>query len=340
MQLMGAEVGRALCYHRGMSAFSEVSILVVSWNRGELLGRCLEAVRAHVPGAEVRVLDNGSEPALVPVAGVHWERVAENEGFAAGNNRLLAGVERPFVLLLNNDVLLPSGEPVRELLDFLRSRPEVGAAQGTLRLPDGTSDACGERLTPLGVLSHRGYRQAPGAVAAQAARVLAGKGALLMIRREAIAAAGGLFRPEFFCYYEDVDFCHRLWLAGYEVWYVPTEPALHAEGSTARQLPQRRVWQAYLSNMLASAVALWGWRLWLGRGIFFLAAVAGACAIKRVVPVARGRGPAFVRRRREGDFLPWVTDRQPARYYWGLVRKLAAGWGCGIIRSVAERSKR
>ena len=322
-----------------MSAFSEVSILVVSWNGGELLGRCLGAVRAYVPGAEVRVLDNGSAPALAVETGVHWERVEENEGFAAGNNRLLAGVTRPFVLLLNNDVLLPSGEPVRELLDFLRARPEVGAAQGTLRLPDGTSDACGEGLTRLGVLHHRGYRQAPGEVAGCAARVLAGKGALLMVRREAIAAAGGLFRPEFFCYYEDVDFCHRLWLAGYEVWYVPTEPALHAEGSTARRLPQRRVWRDYLSNMLASAVALWGWRLWLGRGGFFLAAVAVACVVKGVVPVWRGRGPRFERRRREGAFLGVVTERVPAGYYWALARKLAAGRGCAIIQSIAERSK-
>ena len=327
-------------YHRRMSAFSEVSILVVSWNQGELLGRCLEAVGAFLPGAEVRVLDNGSAPALVPVAGVHWERSEENVGFAAGNNRLLAGVTRPYVLLLNNDVLLSSGEPVRALLAFLRARPEVGAAQGTLRLPDGTSDACGERLTRLGVLSHRGYRQAPGEVAARAATVLAGKGALLLVRREAIAAAGGLFRPEFFCYYEDVDFCHRLWLAGYEVWYVPTEPALHAEGSSARALPQRQLWRGYLSNMLASAGALWGWRLWLGRGGFFLAAVAGACILKGVLPVWRGRGPRFVRKRREGDFLARVTERTPPGYYRGLARKLAAGSGCAIIQAIAERSKR
>ena len=42
------------------------------------MGRCLGAVRAHVPGAEVRVLDNGSVSALAVEAGVHWERVEEN----------------------------------------------------------------------------------------------------------------------------------------------------------------------------------------------------------------------------------------------------------------------
>lgn len=318
----GALAGAVNPPERALVPGARVSVLIVSWGRGERLAQCLRAVRGALPAAEVLVLDNGSAPPLVPEAGCRWLRAAENLGYAAGNNRLFACATRPFILLLNNDAILPSAEPVRTLLAFLEAHPRVAAAQASLRLPDGTMDACGENLTPFGLLHHRGYRCPPGAVARQPAPVLAGKGACLLLRREAIAAAGGLFRPDFFCYYEDIDLGHRLWLAGFEVWYVPTEPVLHDEGSTARLLGARRIWRAYLSNMLASACTLWGPGLWLRRGLPFLCAIAFACVAKGVLPKRRARPAPFARCVREADFLARVTTRQPLRAYLAAAGKL------------------
>ncbi len=283
-----------------------VSVLVVSWNEAERLGRCLRAVRAFAPGAQVVVVDNGSSPALVPEADV-VVRSEENLGYAGGANLGLGRCTGRYVLLLNNDAFLPSAEPVATLVAFLEAHPEVAAAQGRLQLPDGSPDACGEFLNRLGLLHHCGYRKPGWRVPSEPYPVFAGKGACLLVRRSALDTVGGLFRPGYFCYYEDIDLCHRLWLTGHEVWFVPTEAILHEEKASSRLLPQRVVWRRYLTNMLTSALELWGWRLWLTRGVPFLSALVVGGLLKGTLPRVRRAPMAFRRVRSESEMLRHIT---------------------------------
>lgn len=300
----------------------ELSVLIVSWNRHGALAECLRAVRTLLPEAQVVVVDNGSDPPLPHYPGTLTLRSETNLGFAGGNNLGWPRCTGRCVLLLNNDVLLRDRATVDALMAWMDAHPRCAAAQAKLVLPDGTLDACGERLTGCGMLCHRGYRRPDSPAMRVPARVYAGKGACLLLRREAAERAGQpLFRPEYFCYYEDVDLCHRLWLAGWEVWFVPGVPALHDEGSSARLLPPRDLWRQYLSNMLTTALDLWGPRFWLTRGPgFCLMLLLGAC-LKGVLPRVRGvPRMRFERRRSERDLLALVTQRVPLRYYWRIAR--------------------
>lgn len=301
----------------------QLSVLIVSWNQAERLAKCVGAVRTFLPEAQTIVVDNGSVPPLnLPEEAIEVVRSAQNLGYAGGNNLGFVRCRGEFVLLLNNDAVLPSARPIEALVRFLRAHPKAAAAQAKLMLPDGTLDACGEFLTPAGVLYHHGYRHLDGPHADHPFPVFAGKGACLLIRRSAVADVGGLlFRPSFFCYYEDIDFCHRLWLAGHEVWFVPTEAVFHDEGSSARLLPSRMVWQRYLSNMLSSAMDLWGVRAWRTMGPFFLLFVFGGALFRGTWPKIRRVHLGFPRKRAERDFLPRVTVRVPLRYYWAMVRR-------------------
>lgn len=297
--------------------FDALSVLIVAWNQPELTARCLETVQRFLPGAEVILVDNGSEPPI-PQATLRSDR---NLGYAGGNNLGLSRCTKPFLLLLNTDAFLRSAQPVITLLDFLDAHPQVAAAQATLQLADGTLDACGESFTCFGVLRHRFYREAPCAAAGRPAPVLAGKGACLLLRRAALADAGGLFRPEFFCYYEDVDLCHRLWLAGYEVWFVPTEPVLHYEKRSSQQLPARRVWRQYFSNMLSSACSLWGPYLWLRLGPGLLGAILLGSLLKGVLPRPVRSRAAVIRRRSDRELLTFTLASPGLRYYLALLRR-------------------
>ncbi len=300
-----------------------LSVLIVSWGQTARLAACVGAVRRFLPGARTVVVDNGSAPPLTPLPGCDWVRAPRNLGYAGGCALGWARCAGEAVLLLNNDALLPSAEPVETLLAFLAAHPRVAAAQATLLLPDGTLDACGESLTPLGLLFHHGYRRPPGPHAARAYPVLAAKAACALVRRAAVEDAGGLFRPDAFCYYEDIDLGHRLWLAGWECWYVPTRPVLHDEATTARTLPARDVWRRYLGNMLTSARDLWGWRLWLTLGAPFLCALALAALRHRVWPRTLPRAGRLVcpRRRAERDLLRHVLAHPPPAYYLALVTR-------------------
>ena len=175
----------------GRPAPRALSVLMVAWGRQDLLDASLGAVRRFLPGAQAVVVDNGSEPPLRLPAGVEAVRAPRNLGFAGGNNLGLARCTGDYVLLLNTDAVLPSAEPAETLLAFLEAHPGVAVAQAKLRLPDGTLDACGEGLTPLGLLYHHGYRRPDGPHAARPRPVFAAKAACALVRRAAIADAGG-----------------------------------------------------------------------------------------------------------------------------------------------------
>ncbi len=292
-----------------------VSVLIVSWNQADLLASCLTSVRAAHPTLPITVVDNGSTPALPPTPDVTWIRSETNLGFAGGNNLGLSQCPGDYVLLLNNDALLPGPQPLQTLVHFLDTHPHVAVAQAKLRLPDGTLDTCGEFLTPRGVLYHHGYCQPDGPHAESAFPIYAAKAACCLIRKSALADVGGLlFRDDYFCYGEDLELCHRLWLAGHEVWFVPTEPVLHAERATSKTLPSRLVWHHYLSNLLTTACDYWSWRTWCRLGPGFLLLLLCGSLLKGVLPRRKKHSIHFTRQCADCDFLPRVTVQVPWRY--------------------------
>ena len=58
-----------------------------------------------------------------------------NLGFAGGNNIGLQYCARKYVLLLNNDTIVRSGQSIKGLVEFLESHPDAGIAQGSIVLP-------------------------------------------------------------------------------------------------------------------------------------------------------------------------------------------------------------
>src|SRR5262249_20194965 len=69
---------------------------------------------------------------------------------------------------------------------------------------------------------------------------------------------GFLFDDTFKSYYEESDFCHRVWLAGYEVHFVPSPPIEHLQGANlqgatgGRLLKEATVQHYYVRNMMFS----------------------------------------------------------------------------------------
>ena len=73
-----------------------------------------------------------------------------------------------------------------------------------------------------------------------------------MFPRKILADTGFLFYDHFKSYYEESDFCHRVWLAGYEVWYVPTDPIGHLCGYTAGMFARTDILRQHLRNSFFS----------------------------------------------------------------------------------------
>jgi GT2 family glycosyltransferase len=237
----------------------QVSVLIVNYNGSKLLSDCLKSLKVSIIERKIVVVDNGSTDESVEVLKqfpeVNVVRSGKNLGFAGGNNLGLKDCHGDYVLLLNNDTIVTSGF-LEFLCEYLDRNPQVGAVQGKMVLPrHGNSlDVCGSFFTSLGLPYHYGYFKADGPKYQRSYPVFSGKGACLMFRRELIEKVGGfLFDEQFFCYYEESDFCHRVWLAGYEVHFVPSPPIQHLMGATGDQLlKQDVIQQYYVRNMMFS----------------------------------------------------------------------------------------
>lgn len=116
-------------------SFPLVSIVIVTYNNVDLNRLCLESIfeQTSWPNFEVFVVDNASTDGtreFLGEAGVRWPNVRvilndSNLGFAAANNLALKEARGEFLVLLNNDVVVPRGW-LSTLLRHLRARPDIG----------------------------------------------------------------------------------------------------------------------------------------------------------------------------------------------------------------------
>ncbi len=231
------------------------TIIIVNFNSGECLTRCLESIEVHAPAANVIVIDNAStdestgSPALRR-DGVSLHVNPRNVGFARGVNQGLAATSRDLVMLLNPDCYLLPGAAER-LEEELRSYPECAIAGPRILNDDGSvqGSARGDptlftglfgrttlltRLFPNSRLARRNVRTDTERVAnGESYAVDWVSGACMMARREALTAVGG-FDERYFLYWEDADLCRRLRNKGHSTRYVPSCTVVHSAGVSSR----------------------------------------------------------------------------------------------------------
>ncbi len=243
---------------------NEVSIVIVTYKGDEVLSACLKSLN-ETCGAEpqVVVVDNSpSEETRRIVDGYSNAIYVEspgNPGFAGGNNAGIPYCDRKYVLLLNNDTIVRSRMSLEHLVEFMESHPKCGVAQGSIVLPNanGMAGGCGSFLTPFGFQYARGFAVPLDLSGVNVPiRCFSAMGAFMMFPRGIIssrdAGVGFLFYDHFKSYYEESDFCHRVWLSGKEVWYVPTEPIEHLCGYTAGKFKRVEIMRQYMRNSFFS----------------------------------------------------------------------------------------
>ena len=154
---------------------------------------------------------------------------------ATVNNRLAAQARGDLLCLLNNDVAPIGPDWLRRLAAQFADR-EIGAAGARLLYPDGTVQRGGIVMGPGGVCNHA-HRYLPSSQHGYAGRadlaqeMSAVTGACLLVRRTAFRAVGGLDEA-YPAAFNDVDFCLRLWQAGFGVVYDGATTLRHLENTT------------------------------------------------------------------------------------------------------------
>jgi GT2 family glycosyltransferase len=214
---------------------ADVSVVVVTYQSGATLDRCLAALKAQtLQGFELILSDNASADGAPQAAAAADPSIVliengGNLGFAAGNNRAAGRARGRWLLLLNPDAY-PAPDFLEALLAAARRFPRTRCFTARQRMAGdpGRLDGLGDAMTVFGFPFRGGYgRPDPGPM--PAAEVFSPCGAAMMIDRALFLELGG-FDERFFCYCEDVDLGYRLRLAGERVLLAPEAVVLH-EGS-------------------------------------------------------------------------------------------------------------
>jgi GT2 family glycosyltransferase len=226
----------------------EVTVVIPTRNRVELLRRCVDSLLAKTSYRNFRVLviDNDSDdPAtLAYLAGLSGRcrvlRLSCPSGrfnYAWLNNRAVEACGSEFVLFLNNDTEVRRPEWLGQMVGFGRV-PGVGAVGAKLLYPGGQVQHAGVVNGFQGGLPAPAFRLAPAgdngylSYAAVARNYGAVTAACLLARRDTFLAAGGFDEERFAVAYNDIDLCQRLVAAGLRCVFAPRAELTHYEGAT------------------------------------------------------------------------------------------------------------
>jgi GT2 family glycosyltransferase len=240
---------------------SLVSVVILNYNGlrtlGKILDGCLESVlKTAFTSFEVLFVDNASTDGSAEYVESRYGtngmlRIIRNEknlGFAEGNNRGIKQAKGKYIALLNSDTRVTESW-LTELVKAVQP-PDVGAAQSKLLQMDKPTvlDCAGGLLDFYGYHFEKGRGENQSRYN-QGAEIFYAKGASVIFKREALSKAG-LFDPDVFMYFDEVDLCWRIWLSGYRVVYAPASTVYHASGSTAAKMQSQERRYFYARNHL------------------------------------------------------------------------------------------
>jgi GT2 family glycosyltransferase len=213
-----------------------VRVIIVNYNAGAYLRRCVEALLAQTMGDfEAVIVDNGSSDGsldgLPSDPRLHIDRPGCNLGFAAGNNRAAAGASGAYIAFLNPDAI-PSPNWLERLSAAAEARTDV-ALFGSLQVQDDDPsliDGAGDVYFFAGT-AWRQSRGAPRGTATGQYPMFGACAAAALIRRDWFERLGG-FDEDYFCYFEDVDLAFRLRVMGGTCLQVNDAVVSHAGSAT------------------------------------------------------------------------------------------------------------
>lgn len=220
----------------------KVSIVIVNWNRIDYLKNCLKSLsKLTYRNVEIIVVDNASIDGSIEFVKKSYPKIKivknkTNLGFAGGNNAALPKITGEYVLFLNNDTKVDK-KFLEPLVEAFEKDNKLGVAQSKILTMDNPKklDAVGGYFTNTGFLYHYGYYQTDSKRYSKPLYMYSIKGASMMTRMNIIRKIG-LFDHDFFAYFEETDFCHRVWLAGYTVQYIPDSIIYHKIGGTSNSM--------------------------------------------------------------------------------------------------------
>lgn len=230
-----------------MTAKPLVSVIIVNYNAGKLLGEAVRSV-VNFPGVEVVVADNASKDGSFAELQVKNKSKnvilidnGANLGFGKAVNQAVKQSHGEYVYLLNPDASLKKSALMRMIETAHRFHDRCIVAP-RLENPDGSAQpSCYPPQTIVNAIREY-WLEIPGAYGKFLPKgkvpvsVNAAVAAAWLVPRTVWDELGGL-SDRFFLYFEDLDMCDRARARGIPVIYDPGAVVSHAHGVSSRTNP-------------------------------------------------------------------------------------------------------
>ena len=212
----------------------KISIVIVEYNSLDELQRCAESLQNGF-SCEVELIASSNscyskqkkEEALSLFPQFIWSFNEKNGGFAYAMNQGLKLATGDYLIIANPDCVFM--DKLDEMVTFLQQHPRIGAIAPQIVDECGEiQDSCRHYLSVQSFIWRQIRRKLTGKEVLLNSRVDYSKvqtvdwviGAFIMVSRAVYEKTRGL-SDDYFMYAEDMDWCTRIRLAGWEVVYYP-----------------------------------------------------------------------------------------------------------------------
>ena len=241
----------------------DLSIIIVNYNTLELTRACIESVRKHTSEIdyEIIVVDNasndGSAEYFSTMDGVVFIESGDNIGFGRANNLGFDHSHGRYLLMLNSDTIVENDILTRMVRHF-DLQPNDVASLGSLlvhadRQPSFSFGYYKDWREEFGL---HVYKRNTKYINGEQESVEYVSGANLFVRRS-VAERYGLFDPDFFMYYEDMELGFRYKQNGFKNIIMNEYGIVHLEGASSKNSYRKiciitKSYFTYLRKVLSS----------------------------------------------------------------------------------------
>ncbi len=271
----------------GNKIMKDIAIIVVNYKMKKHIEKCFSSLFSEIVSSqlqiEVVVVDNASRDGIESFLKekyptVRYIGLEENYGFGRAQNIGMKSVDSKYYFVLNPDTSFVPGERVLEkLFQFMESLPHVGMCGPKLLNEDGTlQSSCwrfptvfqpifsrtvfGRRGKGRKISDHYFMKDFDHGSTRPVDVIM---GSAMFVRSEALAEVG-MFDERFIMYFEDTDWCLRMWEKKWAVYYVHDSILTHTHRRGSAEVPG--IIQGFFRNKLARThflswlLYVWKWR--------------------------------------------------------------------------------
>lgn len=219
-----------------------ISIIIPNFNGSQFLPELFSSLKQSIfPDFEIIFVDNGSTDLSLTILKQYFPEAIiiqnkSNLGFATAVNQGLKIASKPYVCLLNNDVILDKNW-FKLIVASIKKHPKTACFCGTVLNKSGTAiESQGIKFDWSGKCLQ--VKKQPGGL-------IWGSSAAVVVYKKDIIAKIGYYDPHYFAYLEDVDVAFRLHQKNYQTRLIPKALAYHFGGGTANKMGNFRAKQIF-----------------------------------------------------------------------------------------------